>query len=113
MTMAAAHGMHSIAMPLIGSGLAGWPAKLAAQVHVEQVLQYFKASTAACSLKVLGKSYACVLIFSSGHAARLLKVPTVLSVYPSSLLPNPLIIIMPPCASSVHYAVALGLLYIA
>ena len=59
MTMAAAHGMQSIAMPLIGHGLAGWPAKLAAQIHVEQVVQFFKASTAACSVKVLGKSYAC------------------------------------------------------
>ena len=76
MTMAAAHGMQSIAMPLIGHGLAGWPAKLAAQIHVEQIVQFFKASTAACSLKVLGKSYACVLIFSSGHAARLFKVFT-------------------------------------
>lgn len=66
MTMAAAHGMHSIALPLIGSGLAGWPAKLAAQIHVEQVVQFFKASTAACSLKVPHKSCACVLIFSSG-----------------------------------------------
>ena len=62
MTMAAAHGMHSIAMPLIGSGLAGWPAKLAARVHVEQVVQFFKASAAACSLKVPHKSCACVLI---------------------------------------------------
>ncbi|DBB08229.1 TPA: hypothetical protein ACH3X3_008408 [Trebouxia sp. C0006] len=51
MTMAAAHGMQSIAMPLIGHGLAGWPAKLAAQIHVEQVVQFFKASTAACSVK--------------------------------------------------------------
>jgi O-acetyl-ADP-ribose deacetylase (regulator of RNase III) len=76
MTMAAAHGMQSIAMPLIGHGLAGWPAKLAAQIHAEQVVQFFKASTAACSVKVLGKSYACVLIFSSGHAAQLSKVPT-------------------------------------
>jgi len=28
---AAGHGMQSLAMPLIGAGLAGWPAKLAAQ----------------------------------------------------------------------------------
>ncbi len=44
-----AHGMQSIAMPLIGHGLAGWPAKLAAQVHVEQVLRFFKAAQAGPS----------------------------------------------------------------
>ena len=75
MTMAAAHGMHSIALPLIGSGLAGWPAKLAAQVRVEQVVQFFKASLPACSLKVLCKICTRVLILSSGDAAQLLVVP--------------------------------------
>ena len=50
---AASHGMQSIAMPLIGHGEAGWPAKLAAQIHVEQVLRFFKSRKAGLSLKVL------------------------------------------------------------
>ncbi|DBA92767.1 hypothetical protein WJX77_000576 [Trebouxia sp. C0004] len=40
LTQAAAKGMHSVAMPLIGAGLAGWPPKLAAQVHVAQVWKF-------------------------------------------------------------------------
>ncbi|KAA6427151.1 MAG: RNase III inhibitor [Trebouxia sp. A1-2] len=40
LAQAAAKGMHSVAMPLIGAGLAGWPPKLAAQVHVAQVLKF-------------------------------------------------------------------------
>lgn len=40
LAQAAAKGMHSVAMPLIGAGLAGWPSKLAAQVHVAQVLKF-------------------------------------------------------------------------
>ncbi len=51
LAQAAAKGMHSLAMPLIGAGLAGWPPKLAAQVHVAQVLK-FTGSTAS-SLKVI------------------------------------------------------------
>lgn len=50
LAQAAAKGMHSVAMPLIGAGLAGWPSKLAAQVHVAQVLK-FTGSTGS-SLKV-------------------------------------------------------------
>lgn len=50
---AAAHGMQSVAMPLIGHGNAGWPAKLAAQIHVEQVLRFFKSCKAGASLQVL------------------------------------------------------------
>jgi O-acetyl-ADP-ribose deacetylase (regulator of RNase III) len=46
LTMAAAHGMQSVAMPLIGHGLAGWPANLAAGVHVEQALRFFRAAQA-------------------------------------------------------------------
>jgi O-acetyl-ADP-ribose deacetylase (regulator of RNase III) len=49
---AAAHNMQSIAMPLIGHGVAGWPAKLAAQIHVEQVLRFFNSRKASPSLKV-------------------------------------------------------------
>jgi O-acetyl-ADP-ribose deacetylase (regulator of RNase III) len=44
--------MQSIAMPLIGHGVAGWPAKLAAQIHVEQVLRFFNSRKASPSLKV-------------------------------------------------------------
>lgn len=51
LAQAAAKGMHSVAMPLIGAGLAGWPPKLAAQVHVAQVLK-FTGST-GLSLKVI------------------------------------------------------------
>ena len=40
LAQAAAKGMHSVAMPLIGAGLAGWPPKLAAQEHVAQVLKF-------------------------------------------------------------------------
>ncbi|DBB13513.1 TPA: Poly (ADP-ribose) polymerase, variant 4 [Trebouxia sp. C0006] len=40
LAQAAAKGMQSVAMPLIGAGLAGWPPKLAAQVHVAQVLKF-------------------------------------------------------------------------
>ena len=49
---ATAHGMQSIAMPLIGHGLAGWPAHLAAQIHVQQVLRFFNSCKASPSLKV-------------------------------------------------------------
>ena len=49
LAQAEAHGMQSIAMPLIGHGLAGWPAKLAARVHVEQVLRFCKAGQAGPS----------------------------------------------------------------
>ncbi len=49
LAQAEAHGMQSIAMPLIGHGLAGWPAKLAARLHVEQVLCFFKAAQAGPS----------------------------------------------------------------
>ena len=51
LAQAAAKGMQSVAMPLIGAGLAGWPPKLAAQVHVAQVLK-FMGST-GLSLKVI------------------------------------------------------------
>lgn len=51
LAQAAAKGMQSVAMPLIGAGRAGWPPKLAAQVHVAQVLK-FTGSTGS-SLKVI------------------------------------------------------------
>lgn len=62
---ASAHGMQSIAMPLIGHGLAGWPAKLAAQTHVQQVLRFFNSTTSAASLKVLSS----VLLPIDSHPA--------------------------------------------
>ena len=49
LAQAEAHGMQSIAMPLIGHGLAGWPPHLAARVHVEQVLRFFTAAQAGPS----------------------------------------------------------------
>lgn len=51
--MAEDAGMQSVAMPLVGAGRAGWPAKLAAKVQMEQVLQFINAATAASSLKVM------------------------------------------------------------
>lgn len=53
LALAAAEGMQSIAMPLIGNGRAGWPAKAVAKVHVEQVLEFFNSATASTALKVL------------------------------------------------------------
>ena len=50
LAQAAAKGMQSLAMPLIGAGLAGWPPKLAAQVHVAQVLKF--TGPTGSSLKV-------------------------------------------------------------
>ncbi len=71
---AAAHGMQSIAMPLIGHGLAGWPAKLAAQIHVQQVLRFFNSCKASPSVKVwLNKMLtgdtpsACLLVYDVAH----------------------------------------------
>lgn len=52
LAMAAAGGMQSIAMPLIGNGVAGWPTKEAAKVHIEQVLGFFTAGTVSSALKV-------------------------------------------------------------
>lgn len=43
LAQAEAHGMQSIAMPLIGAGRAGWPVQLAAQIHVAEVVK-LKAS---------------------------------------------------------------------
>lgn len=51
LTQAAAKGIQSVAMPLIGAGLAGWPPKLAAQVHVAQVLKF--AGSTGVPLKVI------------------------------------------------------------
>ena len=34
------HNMQSIAIPLIGAGQAGWPPKLAAKIHIEQLLKF-------------------------------------------------------------------------
>ena len=52
LTTAAAAGLESIAIPLIGSGNAGWAVKLAAEARIEGVLQFAKASSTATSLKV-------------------------------------------------------------
>ena len=47
---AAAKGMDSVAMPLIGTGVAGWPKQLAAEVCLAEVLIFLRA--APSSLKV-------------------------------------------------------------
>ena len=52
LTTAAAAGLESTAISLIGSGNAGWAVKLAAEAHIEGVLQFAKASSTATSLKV-------------------------------------------------------------
>jgi len=52
LSAAADGGMSSLAMPLIGGGVAGWPAKLAAQVHIAQLHHFVKAATGVSSLKV-------------------------------------------------------------
>ena len=50
---AAEDGMQSVAMPLIGCGNAGWPIKLAAQINVEQVLDFLSTDGKTSTLKVL------------------------------------------------------------
>lgn len=50
LTTAQAKGMESIAMPLIGTGLAGWPKQLAAEVCLAEVSSILRA--APSSLKV-------------------------------------------------------------
>ncbi len=52
LSAAADGGMSSLAMPLIGGGVAGWPAKLAAQVQTAQLHDFVKAATGVSSLKV-------------------------------------------------------------
>lgn len=47
---AAARGMESVAMPLIGTGLAGWPKPLAAEVCLAEVSSFLRA--APSSLRV-------------------------------------------------------------
>jgi len=44
--------MQSIAMPLIGAGRAGWPAKLAAQIHIAEVVKLMDSGKAVTSLQV-------------------------------------------------------------
>ena len=36
-----AHSMQSTVTPLVGNSVAGWPASLAAQIHVQQVLRFY------------------------------------------------------------------------
>ncbi len=52
LAQAEAHGMQSMAMPLIGAGRAGWPAKLAAQIHIAEVVKLMDSRKAATSLQV-------------------------------------------------------------
>lgn len=47
---AAAKGMQSVAMPLIGTGVAGWPKQLAAEVCLAEVSTFLRAGPS--SLKV-------------------------------------------------------------
>jgi len=52
LAQAEVHGMQSIAMPLIGAGRAGWPAKLAAQIHIAEVVKLMDSGKAVTSLQV-------------------------------------------------------------
>ena len=52
LAQAEAHGMQSIAMPLIGTGRAGWPAKLAALIHIAEVIKLMNSGKAVTSLQV-------------------------------------------------------------
>lgn len=52
LTTTAAAGLESVALPLIGSGNAGWAVQLAAEAHIEALLQFVNAKNTASSLKV-------------------------------------------------------------
>ena len=60
---AAARGMESIAMPLIGTGLAGWPKQLAAEVCLAEVSSFLRA--APSSLRVSEVMLLCPLVLVS------------------------------------------------
>lgn len=52
LAQAARNGMQSIAMPLIGNGNAGWPTALAAQAHLQGLLQFVATDKDSSVLKV-------------------------------------------------------------
>lgn len=62
-------GMQSVAMPLIGAGAAGWPPKLAADIHIAQLLE-LASGTSSITLKVqlLPAAALCCLAQTDRHA---------------------------------------------
>lgn len=75
LSSAAARGLESVAMPLIGTGLAGWPKQLAAQLCLAEVAKFTKAVTS--SLKVCLLDYLAALCWDDllvqSHIVCLLK----------------------------------------
>lgn len=49
---AADHGMQSVAMPLMGSGRAGWPVTLAAHIHSAEVLDFIQSGKAGSMVRL-------------------------------------------------------------
>ena len=69
LTEASRWGMQSVAMPLIGAGAAGWPSKLAADIHIAQLLE-LTSGTSNITLKVQSLTAAalCRLAQTDRHA---------------------------------------------
>ena len=68
LTSAASKGMQTVAMPLIGTGQAGWPKKLAAQVCLAVVSTFVNASPG--SVKVMHIWVSAHTALNSGQNSR-------------------------------------------
>ena len=58
----------SVALPLLGAGIAGWPIAVAAKAHIEEVLEMAEQDLAGSSLKV-GLYFSCSIYLSCCHCS--------------------------------------------